>query len=409
MCLCKTNYRPTFPLKIWYIRILKTAKKLKMNKYCWFLISAVLFQSCNSSKYNPLTTALKSKNDAIKTVMQNPVYYKLQIIYTSIQRYPNGEVELTDYKYHVNANNYFYPASTVKFPFSILALEKLDQMPNTSVNSEFRIESQSEKLKFSEEISKIFAVSSNESSTNLYEFLGKDYINNSMKSKGLQPIRIAHRLSSPDSENPTNKTVYIYNNTKKDSIAVPAYKSSEIVPLKLKNIKKGKGYTKDDVLVVEPMDFSKKNYYPLETMHNTLKRVIFPENFKPSERFNLSKESHDFLLYSMQNLPKNAGYDQKNYPDNYCKFFMYGDTKEDIPENIKIYNKIGVAYGTVTDCAYIVDTKNNVEFMITATLLSNKNEIFNDGIYEYDTIAFPFLAQLGRELYQQNLSKSRNP
>jgi hypothetical protein len=84
---------------------------------------------------------------------------------------------------------------------------------------------------------------------------------------------------------------------------------------------------------------------------------------------------------------------------------MFGDTKENIPANIKIYNKVGDAYGTLIDCAYIVDTENKVEFMVSATLLVNKDGIFNDDKYDYDAIGFPFLAELGRQLYAKNLKK----
>jgi hypothetical protein len=376
-----------------------------MKRYFHILILVLLTSSCSSLKKNAIEIALKSNNNAIKTVMQNPNFYELQIIYTEIKRDKNNNVKLTDYKYHVDAKNYFYPASTVKFPIAILALEKLNQIPNTSIHTKFKIEGQPDELKFSEEISKIFAVSSNEASTNLYEFIGKDYINNSMINKGLSPISISHRLSAPDSGNTNTKTVYIYPDNNADPITIPSYKSSDIIPLQLNNIKKGKGYISNDKLVEEAMDFSKKNYYPLETLQNTMKRIVFPENFKESERFNLTKEEREFILFSMQNLPKNAGYDPIKYPDGYCKFFMYGDTTETIPENIKIYNKVGDAYGTLIDCAYITDTKNGIEFMVSATLLVNKNNVFNDGIYEYDTIGFPFLAQLGRELYLQNLNK----
>jgi len=104
----------------------------------------------------------------------------------------------------------------------------------------------------------------------------------------------------------------------------------------------------------------------------------------------------------MQNLPRNAGYNPKEYYDGYGKFFLFGDSKETIPDHIKIYNKIGQAYGTVTDCAYIVDSKNNIEFLLSATILVNNDKIFNDGIYEYDTIGFPFLAELGRQLYEKS-------
>lgn len=81
---------------------------------------------------------------------------------------------------------------------------------------------------------------------------------------------------------------------------------------------------------------------------------------------------------------------------------MFGDSKENIPLHIKIYNKVGNAYGTMIDCAYIVDQKNNIEFMLSATILTNKDGIFNDNIYEYDSISLPFLAELGRQLYKKS-------
>jgi hypothetical protein len=37
--------------------------------------------------------------------------------------------------------------------------------------------------------------------------------------------------------------------------------------------------------------------------------------------------------------------------------------------------------------------------------LVNKDGIFNDDAYEYEEIGIPFLAQLGREIYQQELKR----
>ena len=53
----------------------------------------------------------------------------------------------------------------------------------------------------------------------------------------------------------------------------------------------------------------------------------------------------------------------------------------------------------------MVDEKEGIQFLLSATILVNKNEIFNDDTYEYDTIGIPFLAQLGREIYA--LEKNR--
>lgn len=367
------------------------------------LFSLIFLQfGCSSTKKNILQETLASDNQKIKIVMSNPEGFELQIIYTQILHDKNNNVSFKDFTYHLNAENYFYPASTIKFPIAILALEKLNSIENTEVNSEFTIEGNSNKLKFSEEISKIFAVSENEASTNLLEFLGLDDINKSMKAKGLEPFRLSHRVSGSDPRSLATKPITLYK-TNGTTLKIPSVLSKPSIPLTINKIKKGIGYMKNDSLVDGSFDFSNKNYYPLETLHNTMKRIIFPENFKESERFNLTKKDREFILFSMQNLPKNAGYNPVEYYDGYCKFFMFGDTKENIPANIKIYNKVGEAYGTLTDCAYIVDSENKVEFMVSATIYTNKNQIFNDDKYEYDSIGFPFLAELGRQLYAKNM------
>ena len=136
-----------------------------------------------------------------------------------------------------------------------------------------------------------------------------------------------------------------------------------------------------------------------------MKRVIFPETFPKGQRFNLSEVQRQYLLTAMHTVPQKVGYDPETFYDGYCKFFMYGDTKEDIPNHIEIYNKVGFAYGTLTDCAYIKDTSNNIDFMLTATILVNNDGIFNDDAYEYDEIGIPFLAQLGREIYNEELKR----
>lgn len=359
---------------------------------------------CSSTKKNVLTETLALDNPKIKNVMTNPDEFELQIIYTQIIRDKNNQVSFKDYTYRLNANNYYYPASTVKFPIAILALEKLNTVENTSKDTQYSIAGKPEKLRFSEEISKVFAVSNNEASNNLFEFIGFDYLNESMKTKGLSPFRISNRVSTPDAGNPITKSITLYKGDK-TVVNLPEIQNKPSVPLQMNNLKKGKGYMDDDKLVKEPFDFSKKNYYPLETLHNTLKRIVFPEAFKESERFNLTPKDREFILFSMQNLPKNAGYNPTEYYDGYCKFFMFGDTKENIPANIKIYNKVGNAYGTLIDCAYIVDTENKVEFMVSASLLVNKDGVFNDDTYEYDTVGLPFLAELGRQLYAKNLKK----
>ena len=374
---------------------------MKKSYTIFFCSLLTVLVGCSGLRNNPLRETLKTPKGIIHQVIQNPEEYEVQIIYSQIKRAANGKVSFIDFKYNVDANQYFYPASTVKFPIAVMALEKLDAIPNTSVNSTFSIGDEATQWKVSEEVSKLFAVSDNEASNHLFEFIGFDDLNNGMKNKGLSPFRITHRLSTANSGSRVIQPITLY---KDDGSVVkfPSIQAKAFVPLKLKGIQKGKGYLDGEEIIQKPFDFSSKNYCPLETLHNTLKRIVFPEAFEEKERFKLSEKSREFILFSMQNLPRNAGYDPKEYFDGYCKFFMFGDTKEPIPDYIKIYNKVGEAYGTLTDCAYIVDSKNNIEFLVSANILVNKDKIFNDGIYEYDSIGFPFLAELGRQLYQKS-------
>lgn len=69
---------------------------------------------------------------------------------------------------------------------------------------------------------------------------------------------------------------------------------------------------------------------------------------------------------------------------------MVGAQETTMPGNIRIFNKIGDAYGFLNDIAYIVDFESKAEFILSATILCNANGIFNDDKYDYDTIGFLF-------------------
>ncbi|CAM4167704.1 serine hydrolase [Zobellia nedashkovskayae] len=384
------------------------------KKGLFIALSLLISVSCSPQKQeqkqekhqtsDPLDGILTSNTPQIKRVMDSLDQHEVQIRYTQIDR-TGDEVSFTDYNFQVDSNNYFYPASTAKLPTAVVALTRLNQMDSLSLNTRFYVEGDSIETTFSEVISQIFAVSDNDANNRLIEFLGQDTINTVLRRAGVAPIRIWQRLGNDD-DNATTKPLIIYEND--STVRMLSKKiNSYPEPLELNSIKKGKGFYEEDSLITEAFDFSLKNYYPIETQDALLKRIIFPETFAENERFNMNEEQRNFLLSAMYTVPRKIGYDPKEYNDSYCKFFIYGDTKENIPENIKIYNKVGFAYGTLTDCAYIKDTENNVEFMITATLLVNNNGIFNDNNYEYDEVGIPFLAELGRQLYAYELKRKQ--
>jgi hypothetical protein len=365
----------------------------------------ILFLSgCESPQpeREPLPHILDSENPAIAKVMKNPDAYEIQIRYTRIGR-KGDSITFKDHDYHVARDHYFYPASTVKFPIAVAALEKLNTLDSLDRDHRYYIEGDSVENTFAEDIDKIFAVSDNHASNRLIEFLGQDEINRRILAKNAGPIRISHRLGVHREELSTRPLV-IYLNDSLTTLSSPIINNPPS-PLELEGVRKGSGFYDGDSLIAEPFDFSFKNYLPVQTLHGLLKRVVFPEAFPPEERLQISDEQREFLMASMKTLPRLSGYEADIYPDGYCKFFIYGDSEERIPDSIEIYNKVGFAYGTLTDCAYIRDTENGIEFMLTATILVNENGIFNDDQYEYDETGIPFLASLGREVYKYELGQ----
>lgn len=363
------------------------------------LLAFLCCLSCAKEKKiyeNPIEFALAADTDKIQNVVDNLEAHEVQIIVT--------DADGKDYNFQTDNNEYFYPASSVKFPIALAALEKANRIAAITSNTPFYIENDTVQTTIYEEVRKIFAVSDNDAYNRLFEFLGKDAIDRKLKSKGLYPVRISHRLSTDNADDVASKPVKFI----KDGVIVhyqPSLKNRPIRRLKLQKVKKGKGYYKDGKLINQPMDFTKKNYLPISTLHKMMKRLYYPEKFNPITRFILSQEDREFLKEVMLLPPRKQGFDDPEYYDSYVKFFMYGDTKEPMPDHIKIYNKVGYAYGYLTDCAHIVDTKNDIKFTITATIHVNKNKIFNDDTYEYDKIGIPFLAELGRQVHAFYLQK----
>ncbi|WP_076547856.1 serine hydrolase [Maribacter ulvicola] len=373
-------------------------------KLLLFFLCCTLLTACVQERQhlNLLEVALSSSDPRIKRVMDSLENHQVQIKYTQINR-RNDSIIFTDYDFQVNDSMYFYPASTVKFPTAVLALEKLNEIDTLAINTRYYIEGDTIESTFAKDISEIFVVSDNLANNRLVEFLGFEAINQNLTNKGISPVRLSHRLEY-HSDDLRTKPLIIYLNDSTTGITQSLLNKTP-EHLQLSQIDKGIGYYEDDALIEAPFNFSQKNYYPISAQHNLLKRVLFPQNFKLSQRFKISELQRQLLLQAMHTTPQKAGYDPVTYYDSYCKFFMFGDTKKDIPEHIEIYNKVGYAYGTLTDCAYIKDTKNNIDFLLTATILVNKDGIFNDDTFEYDEIGIPFLAQLGREIYQQEASR----
>ena len=375
--------------------------------------------------HNVLIQLLTESNDSvIQKIRSNETAHELQILYTQIQRDNEGNPSFKEFSYHENPKQYFYPASTVKLPVAILALEKVRRLQRQGIKitpqSPFEIFDEKQKnlavsdsshpngnLTISHLIKKIFLVSDNQAYNYLFDFLGRDTINKSLVEKGINDFQIYHKFSGATNNDKSPEFVF-YSVEGKVIYRQPAreYKM-ESKRDDVYGVYKGKGFVEDGILIQAPMDFSKKNYASLRALNQILKRLIFPDQFTKKASFDITTEDYEFLKYWMGSTPPEVNvpfYDRDHYYDSYCKFLMYGDLKGEMTDQIRIYNKVGLAYGTLTDVAYIKDDQG-VEFFLASTVLVNHNQIFNDGEYEYDALGIPFLGALGRAVYKYETLK----
>ena len=382
---------------------------------------------CNSETKNSrllFEILQESKEPIIRKVLSDLNSYEVQILFTRIHRDSLGLPKFERHTFQENSKQYFYPASTVKLPVAILALQKIRKLqsqgipikadtPFTVLYSENVIKKTDSthpknKLTIAHLIKKIFLVSDNMAFNYLFDFIGRDDANKAIHNIGITNFNLSHKFS--DSVNKNSTPRFIFFNQKGDTLynQAPIISNQKIKNTHLDGVLKGKGYVKDGTVIEEPMDFSEKNYASIVALNQILERIIFPKVFSRNEQFNIEPEDYFFLRYWMSRTPNEVTipfYDRETFFDSYCKFFIYGDKKGEMTNNTRIYNKVGLAYGTITDLAYVKD-RNGIEFFLTATILTNKNEIFNDNKYEYDQLGIPFLAALGREIYQFEKNKN---
>ena len=408
---------------------------------CRILIAVLIglsLSSCSASVNPPLFEFISESHPKLTVVFNDPELFEVQIRYTQINRNKWNEPSFRTITYRCDSTKYFYPASTVKMPVAFMALEKLNEINHfihnegvldrkTTMLNDKEYDHQTSTLldslsceKFpsiSQYINQIFVASDNNVFNRLYEFIGQNYLNQKLRSKGIfTNSRIVHRLAIPElstiENGYTNRIRFLDDKNKMIYSQEGNFAEGDYYD-QLKNTKKGQGFYDDfrDGTIMQPFNMAEKNFISLKDLENSLMKVVFESSFSKESKFDLDKDQYDFLYQSMLKLPKDYEClkldSLDNDYDSYVKFFIYGDSQQPIPEYLKIMNKVGYAYGYVTDCAFIFDLQKNIEFLLTASIHVNKNRIYDDGVYEYEEVGIPFLAELGRQIYDYELRRAR--
>jgi len=262
-------------------------------------------------------------------------------------------------------------------------------------------------------ISKALIVSDNESYNRLYEFVSPGFCEQRLSELGFNKARIISRFSSCDSTENRHTNSFKFYNDSNDLIysQPPAFFSKKITP-PFSTMKIGKAHYAKGKTINTPKDFSKSNCFPLNYMHDLLIELIYPS--LNSAAFSITESDREYLLNCLSSSPQNCDITPIKtnavYNEFMTNYLYYGAQKKaEKNPDLEIYNIVGQSYGFLSDISYFQDSKNNVEFFLSAVIYANSSEVVGNGGYQYETVGFPFLQELGKTIYNFELkNKSKN-
>ncbi|MDG1332938.1 MAG: serine hydrolase [Crocinitomicaceae bacterium] len=353
-------------------------------------------------------------------VLENREKYRLQFMLTDIVEQDSSLYLGNTYNFTA-PNWYFYPASVVKFPVALLSLEKLKELDFSTKaklkferdfdcgNMTFVDESIKSSVSFKEMIRELIIVSNNTYYNSLYHFLSPKRINEELNNRGLAETNIYKDFTG--CEMPLNMKTHGFDLEELEPMGAFHRYHQDGSQLELEEFASKYIYDSTKLLgskheyrrdiVDGPFDFNYNLEYSAQDIHSTSMRFFFPQFFAEKDCWDIREEDRQILLESMKSVPKDLGKkkytDKKKYPDNLYKYTVLGDENPKYASVIT-YSKLGLSYGFVTETAYVHNPATNRHYVLTVNLYVNSNDTVNDGKYEYEELAKPFLARLGQLL-----------
>ena len=393
--------------------------------FCTILFMSI---SANAQQHDSTIDRILSniQHEQVKKIIADPNHYRCQVIYTQIDRSEKGAPRFTHHRFNVDSNLYFNPASMVKMPLAFLSLEKLNEMKIAGVNkySHMAFDSSHEKQvamkndssaknfkpSIAQFIRRAMLISENDPYNRMYQFVGQERANRKLIEKGYASSRITRQFMgyTEDQNRHTNGIRFFDDEGKLVYHQQPAYNRDSIrYPSTI--LIGDKHINRNDELVDGPFDFTRHNNISLDDMRQMLQAVIYPTSVPKHQRFYMTETDRLFMLRYMSQYPSETPYphyDSSIFYDSYVKFF-FQDSTHTIPSHIRVFNKVGWAYGFLTDVSYVMDTKNNIDYMLSATVYVNSDGVINDSKYDEESMGFPFFRELGKAVYQYELQRPR--
>ncbi len=337
--------------------------------------------------------------------------YRIQILYTQVNRDASNRPILKHYAFRLDTNEYFYPASLVKLPLAVLTLEKIHRLRGLSITEKSLLqlergergclrEAPTETYSIEEAILRQMVFSDNPTYDYFYALVTPWEATQTLRQRGYNSAFLGHRLgrSCAPSENRCVEAIRLLS---------PEGKVLHRMAPRCEDTLPTHPYARHPYLL-DPQG----NALSLKDAHQMLISLIFPIAVPRRQRFQLRTEDYALLRRYLSMYPSETGlskaYPPNLYHDAVRKYFLLGgsDTAH-LPPRIRIFNKVGMAYGYLIDCAYIVDFKMGVEFFVSA-VLRVESPMPGPSATGYNwTKGLYFFRELGWTLYRYETTRKR--
>ncbi|MFY8207407.1 MAG: serine hydrolase [Arenimonas sp.] len=314
--------------------------------------------------------------------------------------------------WQLQPERWFSTGSVAKLPMALLACERIAAMgfdlraqigfTQPPIGGEWPDQEPAFEA-LARSLTRIFTISENPPFNRLYDFLGVDAIHDRLAALGYPAARMISRMSAPVRENVRTRAGQIRDGSGRVLAEFPE-RSGSARRFPFGSALTGSGFLHDDGrLETGPHDFSAANFIPLSDSQQMLKALVDPSSVPAHQRWAIPESMRREVLRIMAMLPRESTdpvYPESEYHDGYARFFLIGDSRARKPEGLHLIGKVGDAYGFATDVEYITADGSAVECLLSANVYVNADGIFNDDRYEYETLGYPFLAALGRAVWQ---------
>lgn len=338
--------------------------------------------------------------------------HAIQLRRVRVLRDEDGMPRFETHDYGLHPRRWFPAASVTKLPMALLMAEAV-QAAGGAADSVLRLDAAPASGEWGDEplddsfvrgIDRTFAVSENRPYNRWYDMLGGERIHRRIAELGYPHVRLISRLGSRDiGANRRTGGGALLSADGRELRRFPAgIASSRRFPFG--RVSFGDGWRNDDGSVIPgPHDFSHANFLPLADSLRMLQAFVSPESVPAAQRWKIDGVLRARLLRALALRPRESEsprYPEAEHPDGYARWFFVGDGRARYPDGLTVFGKSGMAYGSLSEVAYVVDRDSGVECMLAASIQVNADGILNDDRYEYDTVGIPFMAAWARAVLE---------